>query len=727
MPVLEQQLRLASAPINRDINRLELSIPTIHCGGCIRKIETKIGKLDKVHEARVNLSTKRLSVQWRTVDGPPTNLIDALSAIGFDAHFGTPANDNDQDDGLTYLYRALAVAAFAAMNIMMLSVAVWAGASGESRQLFHWVSAFIAFPALLYSGSYFFKSAWTALRAKQTNMDVPISIGLIVIFAMSLYDTITHQADVYFDAATSLLFFLLVGRTLDHMMRRRARKAVDGLMQMTPKGATRLHDNSATEYIPVGDIRPDMRLIIPAGERIPVNGKIERGLSDIDMSLVSGESRLVRASPGVDVVSGVLNVSQPLTMVVTATATTSFLADIVRLMEVAEQSKSQYRQLADRLSFYYAPFVHCAALLTLLVWYGISGSFHQALTISVSVLIITCPCALALAVPMVQIMASKKLFEAGILMKSGSGLERLNDIDHIIFDKTGTLTLGTPALQNIDQIQPEYLDIATSMAQYSSHPYCTPFRAYTPQTKLEFSHISEVPGCGLTADVDDDIFRFGRADWAIEALDKNIVHLDATVLSRHGQLVCQFEFTDHIRADTRSVINHLQNMSLGMEIISGDQTETVEQIAKAVGIGNFQGAAQPDTKMSRIQSLSQQGKRVLMIGDGINDAPALAVAHASMAPGSAADIGRSVADFVYLNNSLSAVPKALKIAKQSRSLSLQNITIAIVYNMVAVPLACLGLVTPLIAAIAMSTSSVLVIGNSMRLGGSSDAPVKGDL
>jgi Cu2+-exporting ATPase len=440
------EILLASRVVADGLRQTDLSVPGIHCGGCIQRIEKALGSLPGVEHARVNLSTRRVSITWRSATAPP-RLREALAALGYDGHLHDWSQDG-KDRTLAQLIRALAVAGFAATNIMALSVSVWSGAGANTRDLFHWISAAIALPALFYSGQVFFRSAWQGLKHGRTNMDVPISIGVLLAFGMSLYDTIHHQQYVYFDASISLLFFLLIGRTLDHMMRERARVAVKGLERLAAYGATVIGDDGARIYTPTSEIAPGMTILLGAGERIPVDAVVRDGRSDVDCSLATGESAPESVTAGSPLRAGTLNLTGPLTITATAAEKDSFLAEMVRLMEAAEGGRSGYRRLADQASRYYAPFVHGAALLSFVGWMLATGDVHRATTIAVAVLIITCPCAMGLAVPMVQVVAARLLYERGIMVRDGSAMERLAEVDTILFDKTGTLTLGRCVLRS---------------------------------------------------------------------------------------------------------------------------------------------------------------------------------------------------------------------------------------------------------------------------------------
>ncbi|WP_192247919.1 cation-translocating P-type ATPase [Mesorhizobium caraganae] len=722
-----QEIRLASRSLGGGLNQTDLSVPMVHCAACIQTIETALAKLDDVEGARVNLSTKRVAIRWRGDQVPP--FVAALGRLGYEAHLFAPEVD-EKDKTLAELIRAVAVAGFAAGNIMLLSVSVWSGAEGATRDLFHWVSALIAIPALAFAGGIFFRSAWNALRHGRMNMDVPIAVGVSLAYAMSLYETINHGEHAYFDASVSLLFFLLIGRTLDHVMRERARTAVKSLSQLAARGAMVLRRDGARDYLPVGEIAPGMQLLIAAGERIPVDGKIIQGASDLDCSLVSGESTPRNVAPGEAVQAGVLNLTGSLTIEATAAAKDSFLAEMVRLMEAAEGGRAHYRRIADRVSALYAPVVHLTAFVTFLGWMAATGDWHRAMTIAIAVLIITCPCALGLAVPIVQVVAARRLFENGIMVKDGSAMERLATIDTAVFDKTGTLTLGQPRLVNASSIDPVMLAIAADLAAHSRHPFSKAIAGFaTPGGQHKFDAVTEHPGFGIEATDAGSTWRLGRRGWAgwkARTGGEGKHGYGGTVLTKNGMIVASsFAFQDALRADACAAIDQLKHAGISVEMLSGDTAAACAEVAKGLGVDDFVPCLLPSGKVERIETLAKDGHKVLMVGDGLNDTPALGAAHVSIAPATAADIGRNAADFVFLRESLLAVPLALEVSRKAGRLIRQNIAIAIVYNTIAVPIAILGHVTPLVAAIAMSASSLLVIGNALRLQGFVLAEVRG--
>lgn len=706
-----EEVRIASRDLGGGLRQTDLAVPGVHCANCIRAVETGLARLPGVEEARVNLSTRRVRVKWRGEEVPA--MLETLAGLGYPGHL-FEMETGGSDPQLAWLVRALAVAGFAAMNIMLLSVSVWSGAGPETRQAFHWISAALAFPTLVYSGGVFYRSAWSVLRQGRTNMDVPISIGITLAFALSLYDTIGHGQHAYFDASVTLVFFLLIGRVLDHLMREKARAAVRGLMRLSPRGAMVLRPDGSRDYLPVGEIEPGMRLLLAAGERVPVDATIEDGVSDLDRSVATGESAPQRVEPGAHVQAGTLNLTGPLTLVATARAQNSFLAEMVSMMEAAEGGRARYRRLADRAAQLYSPVVHATAFLTFLGWMAAGGDWHRAVTVAISVLIITCPCALGLAVPIVQVVAARRLFERGIMVKDGSGIERLAEADYAVFDKTGTLTRGRPTLAAVETAEREATGIAAALAAHSRHPLSRALAGSGfAASSLRFSDMVEHPGLGLEARSGADLYRLGRAEWA---LGTGTI-AEGTVLSRNGRLLARFAFEDASRAGASAAIAALRDAGLRMEILSGDRDAAVAVAAGAIGIERYDAGLLPAGKVERLTALAAEGRKVLMVGDGLNDAPALAAAHVSMAPASAADIGRNAADFVFLRESLDAVPQALGICRAAGRLVRQNFGIAIAYNAIALPIAIAGHVTPLVAALAMSLSSVIVVANALRLGG----------
>jgi len=707
-----------------DDNRqsLDLLVPTIHCGGCIKRIEDGYNQLDGVTKARVNLSTKRLSLEWHPDKVTAAQMVDVVTNLGYDARpfDNSKSGEKDSDKAGRELLRALAVAGFAAANIMLLSVSVWAGAEGTTRQLFHWLSALVAMPAVIYAGRPFYRSAFNALAHRHLNMDVPISLAVILASAMSLYETITQGPETYFDAAVTLLFFLLAGRYLDHMMREKARSAVSQLLSLNATGATIIDKDGEHQFVPVGELEPGMVIFVAAGERLPVDGEIINGTSDVDRSLVTGESLPEKMQVGMKLESGVMNLTGALELRVTAVGKDSFLGEVIKLMEAAEQGKARYMRIADRAAQIYAPAVHLLAGLTFLGWMWWSGGdWHMSIFTAIAVLIITCPCALGLAVPAVQIVASGMLFRRGILVKDGAALERMSDIDTVVFDKTGTLTSGELIMEENNSATPESQSVAMALATSSLHPLSRALHKTLSANGIiaaQVTELREIPGHGVEALWQGKTVRLGQPVWcgAETVHDENKTN-SVVALSIDGQVCADFSFRDSLRNGAKQTISRLTQQGISVHMISGDCPAAVADIAGKLGIDDYHATMTPAGKVKFIEDLLASNHKVLMVGDGMNDAPSLAAASASLAPSSASDIGRTAADMVFTRSDLYAVIDALDVSRRSTRHVLQNFMLAIAYNLVAIPLAIVGLATPLLAAIAMSSSSIVVISNALRL------------
>jgi Cu2+-exporting ATPase len=664
--------------------------------------------MPEVVSSRVNLSSKRVTVRWRDDGATTPPMVRRMVELGYEPNLFS-LDEAGKDAGFAALVRALAVAAFCSMNIMMFSGSVWSGADGPTRDILHWISAGLTMPALLYSGRVFYLSAWTALRSGRTNMDVPITVGIALAFTLSLYDTILSGDRVYYDAVASLIFFLLIGRVLDHAMRERARTAVKGLARLAPAGALVLDGPTGPAYLPLADIGIGSTVSVAPGERIPLDGDILLGESSLDRSLLTGESLAEPVGPGEAVPAGALNLSGSLTLRTTADEQGSTLNRLVALLDGAESGRNRYRRIADRAAAWYSPVVHLAAALAFIGWMIVNGDLHNATTVAIAVLIITCPCALGLAVPMVQVVAARRLFEAGIMVKDGSALERLAEVDTVVFDKTGTLTTGMAVPAALSG-SPDAIALAASLAVRSRHPYSVAIaRAFSGNVAPIWLHPVEHAGLGIQAHLDGETYRLGRPGWSGPEGE-----MARTVFSKNGDVLATFTFEDHLRPNAALSANSLRTNSR-VEVLSGDRPEIVAALAEKLGIDG-RGGLLPAEKFERITTLEAENHRVLMVGDGLNDAPAMARAHVSMAPASAVDIGRNAADFVFLRNDLLAIPQALSVAKEARQLVRQNLVLALLYNAIALPIAVAGLVNPFLAAIAMSASSVVVVLNALRLG-----------
>jgi Cu2+-exporting ATPase len=703
------------------LDHLDLMAENIHCADCIRKIEGSLRAFPAVVAARVNLSHRRIALSWRPGEVEPQALVAAVRKLGYPvAPFDPALLDEKTKAADRELLRCLGVAGFAAGNVMLLSVSVWSGAGGDmdpaTRDLFHWISALIALPAVVYAGRPFFRSAWAALRGATMNMDVPISLGVLLAAGSSLLETMHSATHVYFDASVTLLFFLLCGRYLDRQARARARSAAEHLLALTAIGATVIESDGRRRSLPVSELRPGMIVAAAAGDRIASDGLICLGRSELDNSLLTGETMPVPVGPGDKVLAGALNLSAPLELRVSAAGEDSFLASIARLMSAAEQGRARYVRLADRVARLYAPLIHILAASTFAGWLIFSDiGLRGALMTAVAVLIITCPCALALAVPVVQVVASGLLLRRGILVKTADALERLAAVDTIVFDKTGTLTEGRPQLVNAGEIPADALAHAAALARHSRHPLAQAVAAAMDRPFLVAKDIAEVPGAGLMGDIGGLGIKLGSRAFCGVAEAAGADEEMEIWLARPNLPAQRFVFADRPRADAAAVIGQLKGRGYRLALLSGDRPSVVGRIARDVGIEDWQARCLPADKVARLEAMAASGQKVLMVGDGLNDAPALAAGFASMSPANAAAVSQTAADLLFQGRMLSPVSFALRLAKFADRLVRQNFALAVIYNLGAVPIAIAGFATPLVAAVAMSSSSLLVTLNALRL------------
>lgn len=719
------------APLAGGRREIRFFLPSMNCAGCMRKIERHFEPRDGLALVRVNLGRKEVRFEWQGDGVTGAALAAELAEIGFE---GRPlAPDEVQSDAgdkeLRQLIWCLAVAGFAAANVMLLSVSVWSGASGATRDLFHWLSALIAIPAIAYAGRPFFHSAFAALKARRLNMDVPISLAVVLAVGLSLYETYTHGSHAFFDAALCLLFFLLIGRVLDRMMRERAFAGVRQLLALKRSTADVIEADGTRRSIAVRALQPGMIVAIAPGETIPVDGRVTEGVSDVDWALVNGESVPKPARVGDRLYSGLINLTGPLRLQAEAVGEATLLSEIIRLMEQAGKAAPKYQRVADKAAAIYAPVVHLAALLTFIGWLLTGSAVDDALYIAISVLIITCPCALGLAVPVVQVVASAIAFRQGILMKDGTALEKLAHVDRVIFDKTGTLTSGQPELSGTYFEALSLLAPAAELARGSLHPLSKALAGLVPEGQAETGPLTrrrEQPGEGLEGYFGDKRLRLGRREWCCIPQEAAAKHLAAEAeaglslwvssLDEKGELrFGLFSFEDELRPGALALTEWLRQRGLPMTLLSGDRASATAKMAARLKIDDFKGEMKPADKAGYVAACGASGAHVLMIGDGINDGPSLKAASVSATPQSASDVAQVTAGFVIMGRSLLPMIGLMRLSEMTKWVVRQNFALAALYNLIAVPLAVFGGVTPIVAAIAMSASSILVTLNALRL------------
>ena len=684
---------------------VQLSVPSVRCAACIGAIESHLAQVAGVRSARVNLSQKRVAVE---TDLPPADIAKSLEQIGYEAFpLNAAALGSRGDASGQELLMRMGVAGFAMMNVMLLSVAVWSGASGATRDLFHLISAGIALPAVLFSAQPFFQNAWRALKVGRLNMDVPISLAILLASGMSLYESLHGGHHAYFDAALSLTFFLLIGRYLEQRTRSAAHSAAKELSALEEHTAQRLK-NGISEVVPIADLRESDTILVTTGARVPADGRLLTATAHTDRSFLTGESDPIAHDAGATLNAGEINLGAPFELCVDASGTNTRLHQITQLIETAENARNRYTSLADRAARIYAPGVHLLAALTFAGWVIASGDIRHALNVSIAVLIITCPCALGLAVPAVSTAAISRLYRLGFLVKSGTALERLAEVDSLVFDKTGTLTKPGFDL-DLTRFSREELSVMKALSQASSHPLSKALSNFLGDiTPAELTDLEEVKGAGVRAKFRGCPVALGRASWLSQS--------GSGLILKIGEASKSLPYSESLTGGAIEAVEGTQALGLPSVVLSGDTPLKTRAIADRLGIDDWHAQVSPEEKSNLIAESSDQGQLSCMVGDGLNDTVALASAHASVAPGSALDAARSASDVVLLRGSLEKLPQLFRTARMAVRLSKQNFAIAALYNAIAIPIAVAGYATPLMAALAMSFSSITVIFNAARVG-----------
>ena len=724
---------------------IHLLVDGIHCAACVWLIEKGLESLPGVEEARVNLTGRRLRVRWDNGRLKLSRILRRLADIGYSA---TPFDPDTAESAMArenrdLLYR-MAWAGFAMMNLLWISIALYSGADqGEFRDLFHWIGCVLATPTLLYSGAPFYRGAWSGLRSGRLGMDLPIAIGVSVTYGYSFYVTLsgTPAGAVYWDTVVNFLFVILVGRYLEAISRRRALASTQRLLDLQPKIATRVRGD-AEEVVAIRSLALGEQVLVRPGERIPVDGEVIAGESGVDESMLTGESRAVAKGPGDRVTAGTINGAGVLTLQITGLLRETALGRIIRLVEDAQSSRAPIQRLADRVVPWFVAATLGLAALTLLIWWGAGA--ERAIMAATAVLIITCPCAFGMATPMAVAVASGVGAARGILIKNGAVLERLSAIRHFVFDKTGTLTEGRPRVvawrgasgvwqesgsdgPDLDAEEQSRLRLFAALERLSEHPVALAVLDFCEQSGLshaglEVTDVAVVPGKGIKGRVDGVPVILGRRDWlrdgGVRLLD-DLSSEGAGEAQVHGAVAGQecmrLAVADRLRPGAASVTARMRGQGLRITLLTGDRREAAERIARELGGVETIAEVLPEQKDGVIRSLQQAGEPVAMVGDGVNDAPALVRADVGIAMGSGTDVSIASADIVLMSSELERVVEAAALSRRTLRTIRQNIGISILYNLIMVPLAMAGVITPLIAAVSMPLSSLAVIGNSARI------------
>jgi len=725
------------ATCSGDTRDIHLLVEGIHCAACVWLIERGLQRVPGVLSADVNLAARRLHLRWDNRRSKLSDVLRALARIGYSA----VPYDPESAEGVikkanrAMLYR-LFFAGFAMMNMLWVSIALYSGASrDEFREFFHWIGLVLATPTLLYAGYPFYRGALGGLRGGRLTMDLPIAIGLSVTYAYSLYVTAgaVKTGEVYFDTVTNLIFVILVGRYLEGMFRHQAISATKRLMELQPRVAIVVREGEE-QMTPIRGVKVGDRVLIKPGYQVPVDGVVIEGQSAVDESMLSGESAPVGKSIGAQVSAGTVNTSGALLVEVRATMQDTTLAKIIRLVEEAQSSKAPIQRLADTIVPWFVLVTLVCAALTFFFWNR--ENFEIALMAATSVLIITCPCALGMATPMSIAVASGLGAKHGILIKNGLVLETLSRVDHFVFDKTGTLTEGKMGVAEL-HVAPgadreEVLRLAAAVERLSEHSVA---KAIVAEAEMRQSNYRDTivldfratAGLGVEATADGRPVLLGSAEWLrqhgiapderllAQAHDLEAQAMSCVHMAAGGTHLAVFALADKLRGDARQLVDELRTAGIAMTLLSGDRRPVAEAVARELGGMEVIAEVLPQDKDGVIRRLQQQGKVVAMVGDGINDAPALIRADVGIALGSGTDVSVESADIVLMHNELDKVRLATLLSRRTLRTIRQNIGLSFVYNAIMVPLAMLAKVTPLVAAITMPISSLVVIGNAARI------------
>ncbi|KFZ29706.1 hypothetical protein IDAT_00960 [Pseudidiomarina atlantica] len=704
-----------------------LSVEGMTCAACAWLIEQQLQTLPGVDYARVNATTERVNVAWHPEQVKLSDVLKKISGLGYRAlPFQAATQEQDFKRRRRYFVRRIGIAGLATMQVMMIAVALYFGMVDELddnlRQFFWWISLLFATPVLLYSAQPFYLSALRSIQAKQLNMDVPVSLALLSAYGASAYATVINHGEVYFESVSMFTFLLLVGRYLELLAKQRAIATASNLVKLLPATAQRETANGDLESIAVNKLTDgDIVRVLP-GQTLPADGELLSALGTINESMLTGESVPVVHEQGARVFAGTLNQTQPLRIRVTAVQQATVMAKIAALQDQALANKPKLAERAEKLANQFVQQLLILAALTFFVWTFIEPS--EAFWVTLAVLVATCPCALALAAPTAVTGVIHRLNKQGIILRNTDAIQTLATVKTVMVDKTGTLTTGQFSIADVqleDNVaQTQAWALAKALESHSEHPLAKPFQQLDSKSSVQLTNVSVALGRGIEADwqqTDGNLVRVRigapgfSADWHPE-LNKEADY--NVILATPEQVIARFLVTDTLRPDVAETLHFLRQQGLEIIMLTGDQPHNARRVAEQLGISQYHAQCLPEDKLHWVKQTQQQHP-VMMIGDGMNDGPVLAQADVSMTFGHAADLARQAADIVAMRNDFGALAELLRATAKSRAILKQNISWALFYNIAIVPIAVMGWVTPYIAAIGMSVSSLLVLVNSLRL------------
>ncbi len=715
------------------IREASLILEGIVCAACVWLNEHHIKQLTGVIEFRINYTTHRASLKWDNTQIQLSEVLREITNIGYHAHPFDPGRmETLQKEEKSKALRRIAVAGLGMMQAMMASIALYIGAVSDMdanmTQLLRWMGLIITTPVVFYAAQGFFISAWRDLRRRQLGMDVPVAIAIAAAYFASIWATVTHSGEVYFDSVAMFTFFLLVGRFLEMGARHKSGAVADELIRLTPVTATRIEDNQqslvAVNELALGDI-----LLVKPGEIIPADGVVIEGQSSVNESLLTGESLPLTKKIKDELTGGTHNIESPLTMQVDKLGDSTVLSSIVRLLERAQSEKPSLARFADRFAVWFVSIMLVIALSVFAFWWFEDSS--KAFWVTLSVLVVTCPCALSLATPAALTTATGALTEKGVLTTRGHALETLANVTHIFFDKTGTLTYGNMVVSDVQQLGDTSIDqcqkLAAGLEKSSEHPIAKAL-LHDIDHAIVFKHAKAESGKGIEGIFNNDLYRIGTADYIAEIAGElsdnkeaeegqgSTVYLGKrSQTTKNTQWLAKFKLEDEIRAEAAEAISAIKKMGIDVTLLSGDKQQVVDNIASTLGFQYAIGELLPEQKLQHLQQAQQQNEIVAMIGDGVNDAPVLAGAQVSIAMGEGSQLAQVSADMVLLSENLALLPEAIQTAREMQRIIKQNFAWAILYNILAIPLAASAMLAPWMAALGMSFSSLVVVLNALRL------------
>ncbi len=731
-PELENVIDNANFATQLEENKFEivLALDGLHCAACVWLIENLLKKEEKVYFVRINLTKKYLKLRWSGEKQDINQIILPIIRIGykvflFDEEFIEEQEKRSGSD----LIKRLAVAGFGAGNIMLISIILWFYKTEEigtaTKNFLHLLSALIALPTIIYASKPFFHSAFLAIRNKRSNMDIAISVAIFLACVTSFFQSLNSAQHIYFDSATMLCFFLLIGKYLDLKARKKVFQASKEFAFLNSNYARIINENNVSKIIAAREVKKGQIILVALGEKVACDGILIDEMGEFDNSIISGESLPQTISKNQEVFAGAVNLGPNVRIRVSKAQNESLTAKIKAIIENCENYKGKYVRICDKISVFYTPIVHILALATFSFWYFIKSSlFEDSIVNAVSTLIITCPCALALAVPIAQSLAISSFLKNSILLKSGEIIEKINGAKIFIFDKTGSLTYGKPKITKFYCLnreiskteESEFLKIAASLAVKSNHPVSKAIFEYYNNQIIDLNVIEE-NGHGLKSFYLEKTLKIGKADFVFtkEYALKKVENDKQKTFFRCGDDFFVFYYEDILKSDAGDVISELKKLGKRVILLSGDEKEIVTKTAFELGIDEYFYEKNPIEKTKILQNLKNEQGKIVMIGDGVNDSACLALSDIAISFFSAASISQNSADVIIQNLNLSPILQILKISKQSLKIIKQNLAFSLTYNLLAIPFAFLGFVTPLVAALAMSLSSLVVVLNSLRI------------